>query len=77
MVRVMTLKRFGTAAAGFLAAIGLLALATEAGHAEKAKECTNHTTSLCEQVERCTPNGFEANGTCHWIYTIQRYYWGY
>lgn len=64
----------GTVTAGFLAAILLLAVVSRPSHAEKAQACRTGTTSLCETIERCS-GGFEPDGSCRWIYTIQRYYW--
>ncbi len=62
---------------GIAGAIVLLALTSRAGMAEKqqADNCDNGYASLCRLVETCTPKGFEANGTCRWIYTASRYYW--
>jgi len=76
MTRVLAPGLLGTLAGGLLTAIGLLILASSQGHAEKAVECTNRTTSLCQTIERCS-GGFESNGSCRWNYSVQRYYWGY
>jgi hypothetical protein len=75
MTRVLATPRLGAVLAGFLAAAALLLLSTREGNAERAKQCSNNTSSLCQQIERCEPVGFEANGSCRWIYSISRYYW--
>ena len=54
----------------------LLGALARPGRAEKSTDCRNQTTSLCQTVERCS-GGFEANGSCQWIYTISYYYWKY
>lgn len=61
---------------GLAITLGLLILVNRPVKAEKAPQCMNQNTSVCETVERCS-GGFEANGTCKWIYTITRYYWKY
>jgi hypothetical protein len=63
-------------ALGLLGTLVLLGAVSRPGRAQKAADCLNQTTSLCQTVERCS-GGFEANGSCNWIYTISRYYWRY
>ena len=65
-----------TIAIGVLATSVLLTLVSRPARAAKLSECLNQTTSLCQTVERCS-GGFEANGSCRWIYTVSRYYWKY
>lgn len=59
-----------------LATLALLGALSRPGRAEKSADCLNHTTSVCQTVERCS-GGFEANGSCQWLYTISYYYWKY
>ncbi len=66
-----TLKGAGT---GLVFTLGLLILVNRPVKAEKAPQCLNQNTSVCEMVERCS-GGFESNGTCKWTYTVTRYYW--
>lgn len=69
-------RRKGTAALGAVATLILLALFSRSARAEKADpECLNRNASLCQQIEKCS-GGFEPNGTCKWILTVTRYYWG-
>jgi hypothetical protein len=75
MTAIIAPRILPTLGAGFLAVIGLLTLVSRPGRAEKSTECRNQNTSVCETVERCTPNGFELNGTCRWNYSISRSYW--
>jgi hypothetical protein len=63
-------------ALGVIGTLVLLGAVSRPGQAEKAVDCLNQTSSLCQTVERCS-GGFEANGSCPWIYTISRYYWRY
>lgn len=59
-----------------LATLLLLGTVQRTASAEKAnpEECYNNTQALCQKIETCS-GGFEANGTCKWIYTVTRYYW--
>lgn len=63
-------------ALGLVATLVLLALGSRPASAAKSTDCQNVTEALCQTVERCS-GGFEANGSCKWIYTISRYYWRY
>jgi hypothetical protein len=76
MFRLRPLLSGAATAAGLLIALGLLALTSTPSQAAMEEDCRNQTTSLCRTVERCS-GGFEQNGTCRWIYTVQRYYWKY
>lgn len=61
---------------GLIGAIVLLALLPRPGMAEKEPTfCGAGRASVCKLVETCEPKGFEANGTCKWIYTASRSYW--
>jgi hypothetical protein len=75
MTRVRVTPRIGAALGAILAGSALLVLTARDGNAERAKQCANNTSSLCQQIERCEPVGFDSNGTCRWIYSISRYYW--
>lgn len=70
----LTTRVARTAILGAVAALALLTLLTRPARAEKSRDCLNQNTSVCQTVERCS-GGFEANGTCKWIYTVTRYYW--
>jgi hypothetical protein len=63
-------------ALGLVATLVLLAVGSRPARAAKSTDCLNVTSALCQTVERCSA-GFEANGSCKWIYTISRYYWRY
>lgn len=64
---------------GLIGAVILLTMTSRTGMAEKAipdpDKCGAGYASLCKLVETCTPKGFEANGTCKWIYTAAKSYW--
>jgi hypothetical protein len=64
------------AGAGLLSTLILLALVSKPAAAAKTTDCMNQSTAVCQIVERCS-GGFETNGTCKWIYTVNRYYWKY
>lgn len=54
----------------------LVAAVSRPAGAEKALECYNQSTAVCQTIERCS-GGFEWNGTCKWILTVTRSYWKY
>jgi hypothetical protein len=54
----------------------LLAAVSRPGRAQKSTDCKNQITAVCQTVERCS-GGFEANGSCRWMYSISYYYWRY
>jgi hypothetical protein len=72
-------NRFTALLLGLATTLLLLLITARKGVAEKAKadDCLNQNSSVCRMVETCTPKGFEANGTCNWVYTVSRYYWKY
>jgi hypothetical protein len=61
---------------GAAAALILLTAVNRPARAAKATECLNQSSAVCQVVERCS-GGFEQNGSCKWIYTVNRYYWKY
>lgn len=61
-------------ALGVLATSLLVVAGSRPVRAEKALECYNQATALCQIIERCS-GGFEADGGCKWIYTVNRTYW--
>lgn len=63
-----------TAAVGFVATLALITVATRPAKAAKLEDCMSQNPALCQVIERCS-GGFEANGTCKWIYTVSRKYW--
>ena len=63
-------------ALGIVATAGLIAMTSRPVRAEKAPECYNQSTSVCQIVERCT-GGFEPNGTCKYMLTTNYSYWKY
>lgn len=75
MTRVLATPRIGLVLGAILATLALLLFTSREGHAERATQCTNNTSSLCQQIERCEPVGFESNGSCRWILSTTRYYW--
>jgi hypothetical protein len=66
-------------ATGLIGAVLLLAATSRPGVAERLvpdpDNCGQGRASMCRLVETCEPKGFEANGTCRWIYTASKYYW--
>lgn len=66
-------------AAGLIGALLLLMVTSRPGAAERQDpdpdNCGQGRASMCRLVETCEPKGFEANGTCKWIYTAKKSYW--
>ncbi len=74
MTRTIPAARFSALVGAVLATAALVLMSRE-GRAERAPQCGNTTSSLCQQIERCEPSGFESNMTCRWNYSVTRYYW--